>query len=192
MGENKALKSFLGHPLIQRVIERIQPAADEVLVTTNQTEAFAFLGLPLIEDLKPGRGPLGGLYTALVSAKYPCVAVIACDMPFASAPLLSAAADLLVSEDADVVIAKTAEGFEPLHAVYRRERCIGAIESAIAADQWRMIAWFEAVKVRTLLAEEIQRWDPQGLAFRNVNTPDEFAEAEKYAIEQSAQGKLRG
>jgi molybdopterin-guanine dinucleotide biosynthesis protein A len=184
MGENKALKPFLGHALIQRVIDRIRPIADEVLVTTNQPEAFAFLGLPLFPDLKPGRGPLGGLYTALVSAKNPIVAVVACDMPFASAPLLVAAADLLVQEEADVVIARTAEGFEPLHAAYRREKCIPAIESAIESDQWRMIAWFPSVKVRTLLTEEIQKYDPEGLAFRNVNTPDEFAEAERHATGQ--------
>ncbi len=113
-------------------------------------------------------------------------------MPFASAGLLLGAAAILTAEDADVVIARTAEGFEPLHAVYRRERCMAAIAEAIAADQWRMIAWFDAVRVRTLLAKEIQRYDPHGLAFRNVNTPAEFAEAEKYAIEQSAQGKPRG
>jgi molybdopterin-guanine dinucleotide biosynthesis protein A len=67
MGEDKALKPFLGRPLIQRVIERLALMADEVLVTTNRPEAFAFLNLPLFPDLKPGRA-LGGLYTALASS----------------------------------------------------------------------------------------------------------------------------
>ncbi len=89
-------------------------------MTTNQPDDFAFLSLPLFPDIKPGRGALGGLHTALVSATQPLVAVVACDMPFASAPLLAAAARLLEQEAADVVIAETAEGFEPLHAVYRR------------------------------------------------------------------------
>lgn len=182
MGENKALKPFLGRPLIQRVIERLRPIADEIILTTNQPEAFAFLGLPLFTDLKPGRGPLGGLYTALASARYSSVAVAACDMPFASAPLMVAAAGLLVREDADVVIAETAEGYEPLHAVYRRETCIPAIESAIADDQWRMIAWFPKVKVRKLTQDELARYDPDGLAFSNVNTPEEFAQAERISL----------
>ena len=64
MGENKALRIFLGRPLIQRVVERLAPIADELLVTTNQPEAYAFLKLPLLPDLQPGRGPLGGLHTA--------------------------------------------------------------------------------------------------------------------------------
>lgn len=191
MGEDKALKPFLERPLIQRVIERVAPVADELLITTNQPAAYAFLGLPLFSDLKPGRGPLGGLYTALVSAKNPHVAVVACDMPFANATLLAAGADIMVREEADVVIAETDEGYEPLHAVYRRETCIPAIESAIASDQWRMISWFPRVKVRTLTRQEVEHYDPQGLAFWNVNTPEEFAKAERLANEQSKPGTAR-
>lgn len=181
MGENKALKPFLGKTLIQRVVTRLAPIADEILVTTNQPADFAFLGLPLFPDLKPGRGPLGGLYTALVSAQNPVVAVVACDMPFVNAELLEAAASLLVTEEADVVIAKTPEGFEPLHAAYRREACIQAIEAAIAQDQWRMVSWFPAVNVRVLTLDEVDRYDPARLAFWNVNTPEDFTEAEQRA-----------
>jgi molybdopterin-guanine dinucleotide biosynthesis protein A len=181
MGENKALKAFLGRPLIERVVERLRPVADELLITTNEPEAYAFLDLPRVADVRPGRGPLGGLYTALVAAKHPCVAVIACDMPFACGPLIVAGAGLLLQDKADVVIAESAEGFEPLHAVYRRNTCIAAIESAMQAEQWRMISWFPQVIVRKLTSTELTRYDPDGLAFWNVNTPAEFAEAERRA-----------
>ncbi|MGE5463852.1 MAG: molybdenum cofactor guanylyltransferase [Syntrophothermus sp.] len=181
MGEDKALKPFLGRPLIQRVIERLAPIADELIVTTNHPEEYRFLGLRLTPDLKPGRGALGGLFTAVASASHPFVAVVACDMPFASPNLIEAANRLMVREGADVVIAKTDEGFEPIHAVYRRETCLPAIESAINGDQWRVIAWFPQVKVRVLTSEELQQFDPQGLAFWNVNTPEEFAKAEQLA-----------
>lgn len=192
MGENKALKPFLGRPLIERVLERLAPLADEVLITTNEPEAYRFLNLPLFPDLRPGRGPLGGLYTALVSARHPHVAVVACDMPFASGPLLVASAGLLQQDHADVVIAETAEGFEPLHAVYRREACIPAIESAMDAGHWRVISWFAQVKVRKLTAQELGRYDPDGLAFSNVNTPEEFAAAELRATGQSRPDRPRG
>ena len=84
MGEDKALKPFLGRPLIQRVIESLTPISDEMIVTTNRPAEYGFLNLRLIPDLKPGRGALGGLYTAIASASHPFVAVAACDMPFAS------------------------------------------------------------------------------------------------------------
>jgi molybdopterin-guanine dinucleotide biosynthesis protein A len=191
MGQDKALKPFLGRPLIRRVIERLAPVADELLITTNQPAQYAFLNLPLFSDIQPGRGPLGGLHTALSAAKGPIVAVVACDMPFASAALLEAAAAILVEEQADVVIAETPDGFEPLHAVYRRATCIPAIETAIAADQWRMISWFPGVTVRTLTPEEVGRFDPEHLAFWNVNTPEDFAAAEGRASGRSAPGRAR-
>lgn len=181
MGEDKALKPFLGKPLIQRVIERLSPIADEMIVTTNRPADYEFLGLRLMPDLKPGRGALGGLYTAIASASHPVVAVAACDMPFASKNFFESAHRLLVTEEADVVIAKTDEGYEPFHALYRRETCLPAIEAAIHEDKWKVIAWFPQVKVRTLSPDEIKILDPSGLCFWNVNTPEEFAEAEQLA-----------
>ena len=43
MGEDKALKPFLGRPLIQRVIDRMMPIADEIIVTTNRPAEYEFL-----------------------------------------------------------------------------------------------------------------------------------------------------
>ena len=187
MGEDKALKPFLGRPLIQRVIDRLTPIADELIVTTNRPAEYEFLKLRLVSDLKPGRGALGGLYTAIASATSPLVAVVACDMPFASTIFFEGALRLMVEEEADVVIAegeKTGQGYEPLHALYRRETCLPAIKSAIDADQWKVISWFSQVKVRTLTTDEVKAFDPSGLCFWNLNTPEEFIEAEKRASEQ--------
>ena len=184
MGEDKALKPFLGRPLIQRVIDRLTPIADELIVTTNRPAEYEFLKLRLVSDLKPGRGALGGLYTAIASATSPLVAVVACDMPFASTIFFEGALKLMDEEEADVIIAGTDEGYEPLHALYRREICLPAIESAIDADQWKVISWFSQVKVRTLTTDEVKAFDPSGLCFWNLNTPEEFIEAEKRASEQ--------
>jgi molybdopterin-guanine dinucleotide biosynthesis protein A len=181
MGQDKALKPFLGRPLIQRAIERLNPIADEIFVTTNRPDDYRFLNLRLVPDLKPGRGALGGLYTAVASAISPIVAVVACDMPFASAMFIEAAGRFLVEEEADVVIAQTDEGYEPFHAVYRRATCTPAIEASIDADQWKVIAWFSQVKVRVLTTDEVKKIDPSGLCFWNLNTPEEFVEAERRA-----------
>ena len=190
MGQDKALLPFLGRPLILQVVERLATFADEVLVTTNQLADYAFLGtstlpsvavrrLRCVPDLVPGRGALGGLYTALHAAKHPLVAVVACDMPFASRALFEYERDLLIESDADVVIPTSAEGLEPLHAVYRRTICLPAIEDALKASEWKLIAWFPKVKVHTLTPEETARHNPQGLAFLNLNTPEELHLAER-------------
>ena len=181
MGTDKALKPFLGRPLIQRVIDRLSPIADEIIVTTNRPDKYSFLNLRLFPDLKPDRGALGGLYTAIASAAYPTVAVVACDMPFASPMLFEAMSRLLVENEADVLIPKSDDYYEPLHAVYRRDTCLPAIEAAIDADKWKVIAWFPQVRVYELSSDEVNQSDPQGLAFWNVNTPEEFAQAEEIA-----------
>ncbi len=181
MGQDKALLPFLGQPLILRVLQRVRPMADEILVTTNRPEAYEFLDLPLVPDLIPGRGALGGVYTAMKAASQPFVAIVACDMPFASPALFAAERDILLASQADIAIPHSGEGLEPFHAVYRREACLPAIEAALQGDKWRVDAWFSQVKLHMLRLEEIQRLDPAFLCFRNVNTPEELVEAEHLA-----------
>ncbi len=184
MGQDKALMPFLGQPLIQYIVKGLSSIADEMIVTTNQPEAYQFLGLPLFPDTKPGRGALGGLYTALSSASHPLVAVIACDMPFANPGLAAYQARLIESEDVDVAIPQLLTGYEPLHAVYRRETCLPSVEWAIDNNQWKLISWFSKVRVRSLSLEECNPFDPQELAFYNVNTPEELAGAEVLALRE--------
>lgn len=184
MGQDKALIPFLGKPLIQRVIARVEELGDEILVTTNHPDDYQFLNVPLFADLIPGRGALGGLYTALSVAHGELVAVVACDMPFVSVPLLAAERDLLAEPGCDAVIPKTDHGTEPFHAAYRRSTCLPAIEWAIEAQKWRVNAWFDRASLRFLTPEEIRQYDPEEMAFWNVNTPEELEKAQQIALEK--------
>ncbi len=187
MGQDKGLARFVDRPLIQRVIERLAPIASQVVVTTNRPEAYAFLGLPLFPDMIPGRGALGGLYTALHAARYPLTAVVACDMPFASPALITAQRELLEQPGDpafDAVIPRLGGGLEPFHAVYRRDTCLPLIQEAIEADKWRVDAWFSKARMRFMQEDELRLYDPKLLSFINVNTPEELAEAEELAKNQ--------
>lgn len=181
MGQDKALLSFLGEPLISHVMKRVSALADEVLVTTNRPQGYRFLGVPLIPDSYPGAGALGGLYTALEAAHHELVGVVACDMPFASASLLALARDRLLAEGVDVAIPTTPQGYEPFHAVYRRAACLPAVKRALEAGERRLISWFPEVRVYALPPEDIRRCDPRGIAFWNLNTAEEFRQAEELA-----------
>ncbi|MFH2038339.1 MAG: molybdenum cofactor guanylyltransferase [Chloroflexota bacterium] len=181
MGSDKGLVPFLGQALIQHIIERLSPLADEVLVTTNHPQDYRFLGLPLFPDLEPGRGALGGLYTALQAASHPLVAVVACDMPFASRELFEYQRNVMVEQALDVVIPSSQEGLEPMHAVYRRETCLPAVQAAMGQKAWKLISWFPEVKVHSVNLEKISQFDPQGIIFMNVNTPTDLHLAEDIA-----------
>lgn len=177
MGWDKGLLPFQEGTLIQRVLERVAPIADEVLVTTNNPEGYRFLELPLYPDIYPGRGALGGLYTALNAAAHPLVAVVACDMPFINADLLNYQRELLISTHSDAVIPHTGEGLEPFHSIYRRSTCLPAIEALLEDDKWRVDAWFSRVKIQKLKPEGIKIYDPDMLSFFNINTPDDLQTA---------------
>lgn len=182
MGQDKALRPFLGKPLIERVLEQVSPLADETLITTNTPAGFRYLNIPLIPDVLPDRGALGGLYTALRAARGDLVAVVACDLPFANAAILAACRDiLLAAPNADAAIPRTEYGLEPLHAVYRRATCLPAVKSALDSGQWRMIAWHKNAQIHEVLEDILRPPDPRGLAFLNVNTPEEFQRAESLA-----------
>lgn len=181
MGRDKGLTLFLGQALAGRVAERLRPLAGEILLTTNRPQEYAFLGLPLFPDLLPGRGALGGLYTALSTAQRTMVAVVACDMPFVNPRLLEAQALRMIDTQADLVIPHTGEGLEPFHAIYRRETCLPHIRAALETEKWRVDAWFSQVKVELFRKEEILRYDPEMRSFWNVNTPEELQAAEKLA-----------
>ena len=181
MGKDKGLIPFLGEPLVLRVLNRVRPIAEEVLVTTNHTTDYSFLRVALFEDIYPGHGALNGFFTALNAASGSLVAVIACDMPFVNPELLAAGRDFLLQSDHDAVIPRSKNGLEPFHAVYRRETCLPAVKTALEAGQWRLISWLDRVNVHEQLPEDVRRYDPEGLAFWNLNTPEDFRQAELFA-----------
>jgi molybdopterin-guanine dinucleotide biosynthesis protein A len=187
MGLNKALLPFQGEPLILRVYHRLASIVNEVLVTVNQKADFESLGLPLVPDLLPGKGTLGGFYTGLQAARNPLVAVVGCDMPFVSPILLHAELDLLTRTDVDAVIPFSENGLEPLHAVYRRQTCLPAIYKSLVAERLRLISWLPDVKVQEMTLDEVKRHDPNLFAFFNVNTPDELKRAESMAAMEKGQ-----
>lgn len=182
MGRDKALIPFLGKPLIVHVYEKIMSLADEVLITTNHPENYEFLEVPLYKDIVKERGALGGIYTALKSANNPVVAIVACDMPFANPELLSIARDRLIDGQVDAVIPRSEDGLEPLHAVYRRNTCIPAVKWALDSGEWKVISWFSKVELAFVESEELRIYDPEQVAFWNVNTVEDLEHAQDYML----------
>ncbi len=173
MGRDKALLPFDGRPLIAHILARLSGLAEQVLITTNQPQALAFLGVPCYADRHPGQGALGGLYTALYHATTPWVAVVACDMPFASPELFRRAwARLQASPQAAAAVPRTANGWEPFHGVYRRAACLPALASALQAGERQVQAWLariSALAVEVSPEEETALW--------NLNTPADYRRA---------------
>ena len=183
MGRSKATVPFDGRPLICRLVERLAPAADELIITTNEAENLGFLAeqypdldIKLVSDAFDFRGALPGLFTALQAASNPFVAVVACDMVFASASLVVAESIAMAETGADVVVPVNQHGYEPFHAMYRRSGCLGAVRRALDRGEKRAQSFFDDDEVTVLefAQERVLEVEPRGGCFINANTPDEL------------------
>lgn len=178
MGTDKSFVPFRGRPMIATVIDAVAGLGDELILITNKPDAYAHLGLPMFADLYPETGPLGGIYTALHHAVHPHLLTVACDMPWLNRPLLEYMAGL--RQTADVVVPRWDKYPEPLHAVYSKN-CLEPIREKLEAEMYKITAFFGRVSIRFVDRAEIERFDPDGRSFVNVNTPDELAERESDA-----------
>jgi molybdenum cofactor guanylyltransferase len=133
----------------------------------------------VVYDPEPHAGVLPALAAGLDAASGDVCLAVACDMPFVSRGLFQRQREVLV--DADVVIPRTEEYLEPMHAVYRRAPVLAAIQAALARGERRMISYLSQVRVREVGQSEWRALDPAGRAFFNVNTPEDLAEAQRLA-----------
>src|SRR5262249_44426887 len=146
----------------------------ECLIATNTPELYASLGLPLVGDVFPDGGSLGGIYSGLRAAPGDAALCVACDMPFLSPSLLGYLARR--ADEADVVIPDAGGDLQPLHAVYRKT-CLSAMERRLRAGQLKAIGFFDEVRVIRVAAADVARFVDPDVAFMNLNTPEELARA---------------
>ena len=174
MGRDKAFLELDGRPLIAHVAERLRTVTDELIIAANNAARFAPFADRVVPDVFPGIGTLGGIHAGLVAARHDLTLIVGCDMPFLNPELLRWFGDASVGYD--LVILRSPEGLETLHAAYRRS-CLPAIESAIRSGQRKAICFHSDVRVRTIDPSEISSIDPVLRSFQNLNTPSEWQAA---------------
>jgi len=169
---DKTLYSFNGKPLIEHVYEKIRPLFDETGIISNDTEKFNYLGIPVYPDIIEGKGPIGGIYTALNVSKAHRVFIFATDMPYLSGEFISYMAQL--PDFYDVTVPHLYGNYEPLHAIYSKN-CIPPIKDIVDADERKIIKFFQKVALREVIEDEIFFYaeDPSSI-FANINYQDDI------------------
>jgi molybdopterin-guanine dinucleotide biosynthesis protein A len=157
-GTPKALMTLGGRRIIERVLAALEPAVDEILVVTNAPELYAFLGLPMVADVLPDHGSLGGIYTGLRAATGQAALTVACDMPF----LVPEVARLVVARAAqgDVVIPRVGAQLETMHALYAKT-CLPPMEECLRAGRLKITGFFDRVRVVEISEQDVARWGPR-------------------------------
>jgi molybdopterin-guanine dinucleotide biosynthesis protein A len=179
MGRNKAFLEINGRRIIDRTKSLFLEIFDEVLLVTNSPLDYLDLNLRTVADLIPEKGSLGGIYTGLFHSSHTHAFVAACDMPFLNPGLIGRLIQL--APDHDIVIPKTEDGLQPLHAVYS-QRCLPFMEELLRQENLKIIDFFQKVKKREVPPEEILPFDPRLSSFRNVNTPEDLEEIQRADI----------
>ncbi len=178
-GVNKALLDVGGVPIVERILLALRPLAQEWLAVVNDDSLAGIDGLRLVPDPDPHAGVLPALRAGLAAAHGELCLLVACDMPFVSRSLFEYL--LALAPDADLVLPRLAGQAEPMHAVYRRQPCLRAVEAALKRGERRMIAFHGDVRVRYVDEPELRRIDPELRAFFNVNTPADLEQARRLA-----------
>ncbi len=182
LGRNKIAEIIGGKTLLERVLDTLLLFKSRTIIVTSPGSVLPELaGYPQIEtvnDIFPGRGSMGGIYTGLVRSKTFYNVVVAGDMPFLSYGLLHYMAK--IASGYDMAAYREGERFEPLHAIYSKN-CIPPLGKMLEQKNVRIIELVRYLSVRYLSQQEIDSNDPRHLSFFNINTEDELKKAVEIA-----------
>jgi len=164
-GRDKSALVVEGRTILERQIAELSAVTSDLRVIRRD------------DDLVPGCGPLGGLHAALSAALGDAVFLVACDMPYVTAPLASYL--LSLAGDTDIVVPRTERGYHPLCAVYRRA-CLPVVVRRLAERRLKLLELLTEVRVREVTADDLGRFGNCDRLLANVNTPAEYAGLEAF------------
>jgi molybdenum cofactor guanylyltransferase len=182
-GGDKPMRQIGGRPILARVIARLAPQCDGLILNANgDPKRFASFGLPVIPDtVENFPGPLAGILAALdwAAAHRPDAGWIlsaAGDCPFLPRDLVTRLHRARVEQDAQLAVAASDEQSHPvigLWSVALREE----LRHALVVEDIRGVGrWTERYRLATV-TWPAEPFDP----FFNANTPDDIATAERLA-----------
>ena len=168
--------------ILDRQLSLLRELTPHIVIVAGQTPKSVACpersrGAPdttVVTDRIAGAGALGGLYTALVEAPTEQVLVIACDMPFLTAPFLARLAER--GKGVDAALPRDERGRHPLCASYDR-RIAGHLKARIDRGELRISDALAGLEVREIGPDELAPFDPDGRLLLNVNTPADYERA---------------
>jgi molybdopterin-guanine dinucleotide biosynthesis protein A/molybdopterin converting factor small subunit len=176
MGKPKALLEFSGEPLIVHLVRTLKNIFAETVIVAAPEQELPPVTARVVRDEVPHQGPVGGICYGLRTAVGEFAFVTSCDVPFLNRSVIA----YLLSQisEHDVVVPYWQGRFQPLHAVYRKS-VLPFLEAQLERGELRPVYLFDKVRTYKIGEDKIRRFDPEGLSFLNMNTPEEYGEALK-------------
>jgi molybdopterin-guanine dinucleotide biosynthesis protein A len=166
-GRDKSMLPIEGKPIIKHIVERLGPWFSQVIVSSNEVEKYGFLGVEVVPDKIPGRGPLMGIASALAASANELNFVVACDIP----EIDMAFVRMMISQARrfDAVVPVTGPThYEPVFAVYKK-KVVEVMEQTLASGNNKIIEALGRCNVKYVDAGAAAR-------FGNLNTMEDYRE----------------
>ena len=164
-GRDKVVEPLGGVMLVERVVSVLKPLFSEIILIGHPRQKIA--GYKTVPDITPDCGPLGGIYTALISSTNPYCFIFAADMPNLSTGLIRYMAGL--KEKADIIIPQVPKGIEPLHAIYSKT-AIPFIKDLLAQRKFKILNLIEQMKIEYIENQSIKYFGEPLRIFSNINS----------------------
>ena len=175
MGTDKSMLSIKGQSIIETICNQLGDTFDEILISANQIDKFAFLGYKVIPDKVPEQGPLMGIASALEVSTKESNFVVACDIPKINLNYVNRMLNEAIESHADIVMPISGKNkYEPLFAVYRK-RIVEAIHKTLSAGKRKIIDVFPLCTVKHIEIDDTE-W------LINLNTKAEYKEYKNSSI----------
>jgi molybdopterin-guanine dinucleotide biosynthesis protein A len=170
-GRDKSALVVDGLTILSRQLSALSGVTSDVMLVGGAPRTGTPETTRQVADLVPGCGPLSGLHAALSATRHDVTLLLACDMPFVTAPLLHSL--LSLAEGADVVVPRTERGYHPLCAVYSRA-CLEPAARRLARGDFRLASLFDEMRVRVVTADALEAFGDPDRLLANVNTSIEY------------------
>ncbi|MCA9913986.1 MAG: molybdenum cofactor guanylyltransferase [Anaerolineae bacterium] len=174
MGRDKRLLPIAGRPLITHPLDVLRQITATPMIIANDSQMLRAVGIaaPILPDVIPNAGAMGGIFTALHASSRQWVLCVAADMPRLNADLLRNMCQRIDSAY-DVVLPVVGDEQQGLHALYRRT-ALPLLRQKIEAGDVRLQGIFQELRVLRLTEADILPFDPALESFVNINTPDDY------------------
>ena len=171
MQSEKGLVLYQNKPFIEYIIEAALPISNTILLITN-TNDYDYLAYKKIKDIVIDKGPLGGIYTALVHSETENNLILSCDIPLISTNILRK----LIEKHTisfDVSIFEETNQIHPLIGIYSK-KVLPILKKSIESNELKMMHFICSVNHQLIWIE-----DQNKQQFQNINSLLELEELNK-------------
>lgn len=174
LGKDKGWVEISGQPMIERVMERIKPQVDEILINANRNiKRYRQFNQAIVEDIMTGyQGPLAGILSAMSISGNSFLACVPCDCPFFPMDLVARMLAVQQSSAADIVSVSDGYRTHPVFALIKTD-LQSSLEDYLQSGQRKIDRWYGQHNYQLVEYSNAPHF------FENINTPEQLELAQR-------------